>query len=72
MKKYKLEIGYCEDSDVVEFVKEQIQDEVKEIVLPDDKVMLDKAVFPLVDTDFSAYSEIMDVGIDSAFVIGDA
>lgn len=72
MKKYTLEIEYNEDDDTIEYIKEQVGGKFEEVVLPDDKAMLNKAVFPLADTDFSAYIEIMDVGIDSAFVIGNA
>lgn len=70
-KKYTLEIQYNETDDVLDFIKEKLEEPSYDFEMPEDPTMFNKCIAPLIDENTDDYFMILDVGIYSNFVIGD-
>ena len=72
MKKYVLTIKYDEDMEDIESIEEYVEKESREVALPEDTILLHKCITPHYDNNPKRYDELMSLGVDGGFIIGDA
>ena len=72
MKKYVLTIKYNEELEDIESIEEYIEKDGTDIALPEDTILLNKCITPHYDNYPKRYDELMSIGVDNGFIIGDA
>ena len=72
MKKYVLTINYDDELEDIESIEEVIDEQISEIVLPEDTTLIHKCITPHHDNNPKRYDELMSISVQSGFVIGDA
>ena len=72
MKKYVLTIKYNASEEDIESIEERLDECVPDIALPDDTTLIHKCISPFYEKNPNNYDELMSVGVDNGFVIGDA
>ena len=73
MKKYVLVIKYDVDKEEIEYIEESILDEseVSDTIV-EDSILVNKCISQFYNTDSYRYDELMKLGKQSGFIIGDA
>jgi len=72
MKKYVLTINYDDELEDIESIEEVIDENMPEIVLPEDTTLIHKCITPHYDNYPKRYDELMSISVHNGFVIGDA
>tara|TARA_R110002020_G_scaffold125800_6_gene283221 strand:- start:328 stop:549 length:222 start_codon:yes stop_codon:yes gene_type:complete len=73
MKKYVLVIKYAVNKEEIEYIEESLFDEseVSDTIV-EDSILVDKCISQFYNTDSYRYDELMKLGKQSGFIIGDA